>query len=122
MASGRYRETPSYRPGTEPTEARVSYLIEQLIDKVLERRSNLKLGLKELFRKHDVDNSGFLEMDEGIRALEDFLPGYQALEYQGMLSRFDQDKSGTLSKDEFLLFYQGFIDDKLGEFKKLLEG
>ena len=30
MASGRYRETPSYRPGTEPTEARVSYLIEQL--------------------------------------------------------------------------------------------
>ena len=89
-----------YRPGTEPTQARTEYLTALLIDKVLERRSNLKLGLKELFRKHDVDNSGYLEMNEGIRALNDFLPGYQALEYQGMLARFDEDKSGTLSIQE----------------------
>ena len=51
MAS-RSRVTPPYRPGSTPSDGRVDFLVGLLVDKVLERRSNLKQGVKELFKKH----------------------------------------------------------------------
>lgn len=48
---------------------------------MLERRSDLKRGIKEMFAKHDVDRSGTLEARECERALNDYLPGFDPMEY-----------------------------------------
>ena len=56
------RLIPPYRPGAEPSEERVDYLAELVVEKILGRSRNLKQGIKDVFKKHDTDKSGLLEL------------------------------------------------------------
>ena len=81
-------------------EERVDHLAELVVEKILGRSRNLKQGIKDVFKKHDTDKSGLLELSEFVRALHDFLPGYDHMEYQALFLRFDTDGSGTLDVAE----------------------
>ena len=61
---------PPYKLGSVPSSARITWLESLLFEKVLERSANLQLGLKKIFRRFDVDDSGVLEKDELIRTLK----------------------------------------------------
>lgn len=68
-----------------------------LVMKVLERRSNLKMGIRELFRKHDVDNSG--ELGVSVTGSE------RGLQNPPLCSPLDQtflDKTITHLNDRYL--------------------
>lgn len=44
------------------------------------------------------------QIHEAVRALNDFMPGYDHMEYQGVIKRVDVDDNGTLSIHEVSRF------------------
>ncbi len=70
---------------------------------LLTRRPHLCAQLRAAFTKYDLDKSGFLDNSELRKALATVKLDMDGPQAQGLLEKYDKDKSGKMELDEFIL-------------------
>ncbi|KAH8066649.1 hypothetical protein JL722_1102 [Aureococcus anophagefferens] len=83
------------------TAQRKAWMLDTILDKIVERGGSMQVQIKLLLSKYDEDKSGELDMGEFRNALGDFLHGMDDAEFAALAETFDADGSGAVSIHEF---------------------
>ena len=83
------------------TAQRKAWMLDTILDKIVERGGSMQVQIKLLLSKYDDDKSGELDMGEFRNALGDFLHGMDDAEFAALAETFDADGSGAVSIHEF---------------------
>jgi Ca2+-binding EF-hand superfamily protein len=94
-------------PGLRPSDVRAQQ--DELA--VLEEEPDIKLYLKEQFKKYDMDGSGDMDSHEFFRMLKSLLLNLTSREIRKLHKKIDADKDGSVAWNEFVLAAPRMISD-----------
>jgi Ca2+-binding EF-hand superfamily protein len=94
-------------PGLRPSDVRAQQ--DELA--VLEEEPDIKIYLKEQFKRYDMDGSGDMDSHEFFRMLKSLLLNLTSREIRKLHKKIDADKDGSVAWNEFVLAAPRMISD-----------
>lgn len=100
------------KPVLTATVSDVETLLACLRESLKQRGARGIIGLSRKFRIIDDDNSGSLDIKEFTKAMNEHNLGWTEHQIKLVFDHFDQDKSKTISFDEFIQTIRGQLNER----------
>lgn len=100
------------KPVHTPTESNVETLLAVLRESLKEHGARGMVGLSRKFRIADDDNSGQISLSEFTKVISEHSLEWTTAQVKSVFDRFDTDKSGHISFDEFIMTIRGELNDR----------